>query len=77
MSAVTRTPCIHRGHNSACSAPKHDHFGQRENAANFGLPEPESDDLLCNDCDAPTFYDYNVEAYFHTDPDALGCFLIP
>lgn len=59
-----------------CTRTLHDHRGQRETAQNFGMPEPDSDFLVCGDCDRPMHYDYGDERYHHNDPTAPACHMI-
>lgn len=32
--------------------------------------------MRCNDCDRPTYYDYDDEDYHHASRPFIGCFLI-
>ena len=52
------------GHGTGCADPNHAHYDE------------ESAPMLCNDCGAPTHYDYGLEQYRHDDPATPACFLI-
>lgn len=63
-----------------CEVSTHDHFGQRQAFENGTgrEPLPDSDELLCGDCERRIYYDYGQpERYRHLTEPERGCFLIP
>lgn len=60
-----------------CTIETHDHWGQIEAAANFGLDAPMSDELACFECGRKIFWDEADQHYHHLTEPERGCFLIP
>lgn len=61
----------------SCTIESHDHWGQIEAAANFGLDTPMSDELVCGDCLRKMFWDEADQRYHHLTEPERGCFLLP